>query len=57
MDDVNSIYKDNGFANRTQYLTHLAQDYGDDVWMVADLLGESEDFDGLPAMLEDGMCE
>lgn len=41
---------------RKEYLTGLAEDYGiarTDVFMIADLLGESEDYDGLVSMLED----
>ena len=41
---------------RKEYLTGLAEDYGiarSDVFMIADLLGESEDYDGLVSMLED----
>jgi len=41
---------------RKEYLTGLAEDYGiarSDVFMIADLLGESEDYDGLLSMLDD----
>jgi hypothetical protein len=50
------IYEENGFANREAYLRELADDYGVDfatVSALADLLGESEDFDGLLVALED----
>jgi hypothetical protein len=41
---------------RKEYLSGLAEDYGiarADVFMLADLLGESEDYDGLLSMLAD----
>lgn len=51
-----SIYTDNGYANRTEYLNSLAEDYGvsiDIVCTLASLLGDIEDFDGLVSSLED----
>jgi len=42
--------------SRKEYLSGLAEDYGisrADVFMIADLLGESEDYDGLLTMLAD----
>jgi hypothetical protein len=42
--------------NRKEYLTGLAEDFGIDpgiVFMMADLLGPSEDYDGLISALED----
>ena len=42
--------------NRKEYLTGLAEDYGisrADVFAIADLLGENEDYDGLLSMLAD----
>ena len=48
-----SVYKDNGYADRKAYLAELAQDYGSKVYILAALLGESEDFDGLVTTLED----
>ena len=41
---------------RKEYLSGLAEDYGiarSEVFMIADLLGESEDYDGLLSMLAD----
>jgi hypothetical protein len=41
---------------RKEYLTGIAEDYGiarSDVFMLADLLGEDEDYDGLLSMLAD----
>jgi len=51
-----NYYIDNGFKNRKHYLNSLAEDFELDretVYMMADLLGESEDFDGLITSLED----
>lgn len=51
------IYDEKGYATRKDYLECLADDYGVDrsaVFAVAELLGPSEDFDGLIAMIEDG---
>ena len=51
-----SIYTENGYKNRRDYLECLAEDYGveyDVVANLAGLLGESEDFDGLVNALED----
>ena len=45
-----------GYESRRAYLDSLADDYGIDratVYMIADLLGPSEDFDGLVTSLED----
>jgi hypothetical protein len=41
---------------RKEYLSGLAEDYGiprSEVFMLASLLGESEDYDGLLSMLAD----
>ena len=54
--EIMNIYQSEGFATRKQYLEHLAEDFGiskSDVFMIADLLGENEDFDGLVTTLED----
>jgi hypothetical protein len=51
-----SVYTDNGFKNRKEYLKDLADNAGvdlDTVYTLADLLGEDEDFDGLVTSLED----
>lgn len=51
-----TIYQENGYKNRKDYLECLADDYGVDyetVVMFADLNGPSEDFDGLVSALED----
>lgn len=49
-------YKEHGFENRADYLADLADTIGVDlrtVEILADLLGPSEDFDGLVTSLED----
>lgn len=54
--DKNSIYIENGFTNRRAYLENLADEFGIDketVFMMAQMLGRSEDFDGLVCALED----
>jgi hypothetical protein len=51
-----NIYTENGFLSRRDYLDSLAEDYGIDratVYMMANLLGPNEDFDGLITSLED----
>lgn len=54
--DTDCPYIANGYANRKEYLECIADDYGVDVSTVrvmADMLGPSEDFDGLVCALED----
>ena len=47
-------YTDNGYKSRADYLAQLCDEYpADVVHTLADLLGETEDFDGLVTMLED----
>ena len=51
-----NIYLENGYADRDDYLTCLSEDYGisiEDVYSLAEMLGENEDFDGLVSALED----
>ena len=51
-----SIYTDNGYKNRKDYLNNLADDFGvdcDTVYQLASILGADEDFDGLVSSLED----
>ena len=50
---MEDVYKMNGYDNRQDYLDSLAEEYGDNVYFLADLLGPSEDFDGLITSLED----
>ena len=50
-----NIYQENGYADRDDYLTCLSEDYGvsiEDVYSLAEMLGEHEDFDGLVSALE-----
>ena len=47
-------YTDNGYSSRADYLAELCDEYpADVVHTLADMLGETEDFDGLVTMLED----
>lgn len=48
-----SIYTDNGYANREEYLDMLRDDYGPLVDILITVLPASEDFDGLVTELED----
>ena len=51
-----TIYQENGFETRKEYLLNLADNMGMDasiVFALADMLGSSEDFDGLVTSLED----
>lgn len=51
-----SIYTDEGYESRRDYLECLAEDMGvpvDTVFMLASMLGPDEDFDGLVTSLED----
>ena len=54
-----NIYQENGYADRDDYLNCLSEDYGvsiEDVYSLAEMLGEHEDFDGLVCALEDAEC-
>ena len=51
-----TIYEDNGYTDRIDYLKSLSDDYGvpySVVLELANMLGENEDFDGLVMNLED----
>jgi hypothetical protein len=51
-----SIYTDEGYESRRDYLINLADDFGVDeetVFAIAGMLGSGEDFDGLICELED----
>lgn len=53
-----SIYEENGYKDRADYLHSLANEYGVDILLVialADMLGEGEDFDGLVNALEESI--
>ena len=50
----NSAYVDAGFESRAAYLKSLTDEYpAQIVYLLADLFGPSEDFDGLINELED----
>ncbi len=48
-------YAVNGYKDRAEYLDELAEGSSNPeaVWALADILGESEDFDGLVSIIED----
>ena len=47
-------YQVNGYANRKEYLDSLCEEYPRDiVFALSDILGSSEDFDGLVTSLDD----
>ena len=51
-----NIYQQHGYTDRDDYLNCLSEDYGvpiEDVYSLAEMLGEHEDFDGLVSALED----
>ena len=50
-----SIYTDNGYSNRAEYLQELREEYGGLVDILTSVLPASEDFDGLLLELEDAM--
>jgi hypothetical protein len=50
-----SVYTDNGYADRKEYLDELREEYGDLVDILTGILPSSEDFDGLVTALEDAM--
>jgi hypothetical protein len=55
-----SIYTDEGYTSRRDYLENLADDYGvnrETVFALAAMLGSSEDFDGLVTTVEDIAAE
>ena len=54
-----NIYQQNEYTDRDDYLTCLSEDYGvsiEDVYSLAEMLGENEDFDGLICALEAAEC-
>jgi hypothetical protein len=53
---MQNAYQRNGYETRAAYLQDLADEHGVDiqlVLMLADLMGPTEDFDGLVCELED----
>jgi hypothetical protein len=50
-----SIYTNNGYENRKEYLNELREEYGDLVDILTSVLPSSEDYDGLVTALEDAV--
>jgi hypothetical protein len=50
-----SVYTDNGYANRAEYLDSLREEYGELVDVLITVLPASEDFDGLVTELQDAL--
>jgi len=50
-----SVYTENGYTNRKEYLDELREDYGELVDILTSVLPPSEDFDGLITALEDAL--
>lgn len=48
-----NVYIKQGYKNRKDYLASLAEEYGDEVYILAQMLGPEEDFDGLVSSCED----
>jgi hypothetical protein len=49
-----SVYTDNGYENRADYLDTLREEYGEElVDILTGIMPASEDFDGLVIALED----
>jgi len=51
-----TIYEQNGYKDREDYLNSLADEYGVGIYTIsclAEILGPNEDFDGLVSALED----
>ena len=54
-----NIYQENGYADRDDYLNCLSEDYGvsiEDVYSLAEMLGEHEGFGGRVCALEEAEC-
>lgn len=54
--EMDNVYEMNGYESRQDYLNNLAEDMGvrpEVVFALADILGETEDFDGLVTALDD----
>jgi hypothetical protein len=50
-----TVYTDNGYTNRKEYLNELRGEYGALVDILTGVLPASEDFDGLITSLEDAL--
>ena len=53
MTQSQTVYQQNGYKDRADYLTHLREEHGEIVDVLVDVLPESEDFDGLITALEE----
>ena len=54
--EMDNVYEMNGYESRQDYLNNLAENMGvrpEVVFALADILGETEDFDGLVTALDD----
>ena len=52
--ELKSVYRQNGFEDREDYLNSLREEYGEElVDALTSMLPPSEDFDGLLVELED----
>jgi hypothetical protein len=50
-----SVYTENGYTNRKEYLNELREEYGALVDILTGVLPASEDFDGLITSLDDAL--
>ena len=53
---MTNIYQEHGYTSRGDYIKNLAESNGVDLrtaWALADMLGPTEDFDGLVIAIED----
>ena len=51
---MSTVYQRFGFADRKAYLASLQEDFPEVlIYMLADLLGPTEDFDGLISAIQD----
>jgi len=49
-----NVYRNKGYVNRADYLSELSNSYDPDaVYILAEMLGPEEDFDGLTTALEE----
>lgn len=56
MNTTTNIYQENGYKDRKDYFNYLAAEFDvpiTTVLLLADMLGQNEDFDGLVSALED----
>lgn len=56
MNTTTNIYQENGYKDRKDYFNCLASEFDvpiTTILLLADMLGQNEDFDGLVSALED----